>query len=143
LRFFLDTNILIYYLSPLSPFYPATKQTLRRLIASGSMFFIAPQTLYEFWVMATRPEVNGGLGFPPEKARREIHLLLRRFQLLDDSVADWSDIINLAVAEGIIGRRIHDARIIAVMRAHGLTDVLSFDSDLDFFSGIHRIVPSE
>jgi predicted nucleic acid-binding protein len=141
--YLLDSNILIYSLSSLSPFYEATLATLARLGESGSILCIAPQSIYEFWVMATRPSINGGLGLNPAEARGEIEEFLERFQLLDDSFLTWSDIINLAVAEDVIGRRIHDARIVAVMRAHGLTDVLSFDSDLDFFSGIHRIVPSE
>jgi predicted nucleic acid-binding protein len=142
MKLFLDTNILVYSLSPLSIFYLAVVKTLDRLGKAGAIFYIAPQTIYEFWVVATRPVVNGGLGYSPSVTRRAIRYFIEKYNLLDDNFATMDDALDLAEAEGVTGRRIHDARLVAVMRAHGIRNVLSFDSDMDGFSGIQRHVPT-
>jgi len=138
----LDSNVLIYLLQRRSPFHRQTVETLRRLALKGATFFMAPQTIYEFWVMATRPIVDGGLGYDPAAARGEIQRFLLRYQLLDDTRFTWLEVIDMAVSENIIGRRIHDARLVAIMKAHGLAEVVSFDRDFDGFAGITRIVPT-
>ena len=140
-RLLLDSNILVYLYAVLSPFHAATRATIRRLLARGAILYTTPQALYEFWVMATRPQADGGLGFDPAPARAEIRRILHRYPALDDSLVTWEDVIDLAVSDGVIGRRIHDARMAAVMHAHGVSDVLSFDRDMDGFKGIKRHEP--
>ena len=134
----IDTNILIYLYDVASPHHAAARALLRALFGQGMRFRLAPQVLYEFWVMATRPIADGGLGFHRVAARREIQDLAARYPMLDDSMVTWDEVIDLAVAEGVVGRRIHDARMIAVMRRHGVADVASFDAAMDGFSGIRR-----
>ena len=116
MRIFLDSNILVYLLATLSPYHRATVTTVQRLTNQGVLLAIAPQSIYEFWVAATRPTSDGGLGYDPATARSQIHRFVQRFRLLDDSILAWSDVIDLAVTEGVLGRRIHDARLVALMR---------------------------
>ncbi len=67
---------------------------------------------------------------------------VQRYPLLEDARISWSDILDPAVVAEIRGKRIHDARLVALMRASGLTDILSFDSHMDAFEETPRHVPT-
>lgn len=53
---------------PTSPFYPDSVRATNELRLRGDTPCIVPQSLYEFWVVATRPLANRGLGLTPAQA---------------------------------------------------------------------------
>jgi predicted nucleic acid-binding protein len=94
---------------------------------------VAPQCVYEFWVVATRPVVNNGFGKSPAEANELLEQILNTFQQYDDPpgiVDEWQ---RLCVAYQIVGKRAHDARIVAYMRGHGIAELLTLNSE-DFRS---------
>ncbi len=64
-------------------------------------------------------------------ARQEIDRLHTQFPLLDDTADVFGHWVSLVTAFQVIGRRVHDARLVAVMLAHGITHLLTFNH-LDF-----------
>jgi predicted nucleic acid-binding protein len=66
----LDTNILLYLANAAAPEHAAAKASVTRMLASGDRLTVAPQVLFEFWSVATRPVSANGLGnatdFPVE-----------------------------------------------------------------------------
>jgi predicted nucleic acid-binding protein len=141
-RILLDTNFLTRSAEPGSPQYGAAIQTLDRLMAEGHELCVVPQNLYEFWVVATRPAAQNGLGLSIAQAEGEVQRLLRSFLLLDDPpglVNEWRRLVN---THACVGKVAHDARLVAAMVLHRIVDLLTFNAgDFHRFSGLSVQVP--
>jgi hypothetical protein len=55
-----------------------------KLQASGDRLVIVPQNIYEYWVVATRPIANNGLGFSAKHTESTVDAFLETFSLLRD-----------------------------------------------------------
>jgi predicted nucleic acid-binding protein len=139
----LDTNILLR-LSELShPHHPIAVQSLRRLAAAGHTFCIASQTVSEFLAVATRSAADRGLGMDPTSAEAELDKLISSLDTLYDSPATLLESRKLLVAHQVIGKSVHDAKLVAAMKANGINDILTFNGrDFIWYSGINVIEPS-
>jgi len=124
-RLLLDTNILVFLASPASQRHAVAERAVERLIRSGCKPVLSPQVIYEFWCAATRPAAANGLGWPVADVCRAIDGFRREFDVLHDSpqVLDlWLDIV---VAHNLKGKRIHDAHLLATMKANGVSRLLT------------------
>jgi predicted nucleic acid-binding protein len=146
MRVLLDTNILTRGIQPDSPLHTSVKQTIPVLHARGDVLCLFPQNLYEFWVVCTRPVGENGLGLTTAEAAIELDRARNLFQLLSDGdeaglLTEWERLIK---AHDVKGKRAHDARLVAGMRLHGLTHILTFNAaDFARFPGIHAITPEQ
>jgi predicted nucleic acid-binding protein len=104
------------------------------LAAQGQRLVIVPQNLYEFWAVATRksglpPAGQNGLGMTPDQASLWLRYFQRRFTLLPDReelFPHWHDLVRTL---GVTGLKSHDARLVASMQCHGITQLLTFNAD--------------
>ncbi len=132
-----DTNVLIRLANASDSSYPVALAAVGALKALGDDLRIVPQSLYEFWVVGTRPTANNGLGMTTAACGTEIDKLEAAFPLLHDLpslVAEWK---ALVVAHDCKGKIAHDARIVAAMRTHGITRILTFNgADFQRYSGL-------
>jgi predicted nucleic acid-binding protein len=139
----LDTNILIRLAQPTDPAHGIARTAVAKLQGTRRSPGIVPQNLYEFWVVATRPVAGNGLGLTVPECHAEIVRLKTLFPLrLDDPaiVGVWE---VLVVAHDCKGKVAHDARLVAAMQTHGLTDILTFNTgDFARFPGIVAIDPA-
>jgi predicted nucleic acid-binding protein len=143
MQILLDANILSRLCDSASFHHPIAIDAVRNLTALGHELVIIPQSLYEFWVMATRPTQNNGLGFSVEECDAEIAKNLKLFSLLNDSTDLFSNWRRLVRDYSCKGKIAHDSRYVAAMNCYGLTHILTFNlSDFSRFSGILRIDPS-
>jgi predicted nucleic-acid-binding protein len=60
-----DTDVLLRLLQPQHPQYSTAAKAVAELRQQRVDLCIAPQNLVEFWVVATRPVANNGLGMSP------------------------------------------------------------------------------
>lgn len=136
----LDTNLLGRATDSADPQCAPARRAMQTLLAKGERLIIVPQSLYEFWAVATRkpgrpPGGQNGLGMTPEQASQWLRFFQRRFTLLPDReelLACWHDLVKTL---GITGLRSHDARLVAAMRTYGITRLLTFNaSDFKPFS---------
>ncbi|HUO09611.1 MAG TPA: hypothetical protein VM008_14975 [Phycisphaerae bacterium] len=58
-----DTNVLVRLTNGLDPQRNLAKTAIARMLKDNQQLVNAPQCLYEFWVINTRPETDKGLGF--------------------------------------------------------------------------------
>ena len=102
------------------------------------------QNLIEFWSVASRPIEANRLGWSVETVRQEIDRLLALFPLLDDTADVFTHWLQLVSTYRVIGRRVHDARLVAAMLTHGVTHLLTFNRD-DFrqFAMITVVTPMD
>ncbi|HKF46550.1 MAG TPA: hypothetical protein VKB38_04280 [Terracidiphilus sp.] len=68
----LDTNILIRLMQPHSAQAGVALRALEALRLAGENLNIDSQNLFEFWVVATRPAGENGLGLTIEQAAAEL-----------------------------------------------------------------------
>jgi predicted nucleic acid-binding protein len=136
--YLLDTNVLLRSSDPNSPLQALADTSVTRLLRRSDQLYITSQNIIEFWVVATRPAQVNGLGWSVEQTRTEIELILNQFPQLEETPQIFPHWFNLVTSYQLQGKRVHDARLVAVMLAHGVTHLLTFNPD-DFRS-IHEIV---
>lgn len=139
-----DTNILIRIAEPQHPQNPIAIQSVERLLAVGELLHLVPQNIYEFWVVATRPLDQNGLGMSVEIAAAKIDELLASHLLLSDLPAIFPRWRELVTGHACKGKPAHDARIVAAMNIHGIDRLLTFNvKDFKRFAGITVVDPAE
>lgn len=135
--YLLDTNVVMRLCNPSDVQHQLATDAISRLLTQADECWLVAQVIVEFWVVATRPTEVNGLGWTIEQTRSTIDQLLDRFPLLEESPQIFPNWLNLVTNSKVMGKRTHDARIIASMLANGITNILTFNpSD---FTGISNI----
>jgi predicted nucleic acid-binding protein len=137
MRILLDTNILIRLAEVAHPHHQVARAAVDRIEISDHDPCIVPQIAYEYWVVVTRPLSENGLGLTPAAADRAIDLWKGLFTMLLDERGVYSTWRELVQQTGVIGKRAHDARLVAAMLRHGLTHILTFNAQ--HFQHFHAI----
>jgi predicted nucleic acid-binding protein len=140
----LDANILCRMAQPGHAHHRAATDATDVLQLRGDIVCLIPQTLYEFWVVATRPTAVNGLGLPVAAVDAEVQRLQSIFPTLYDSMTVFREWLQLVSAHQVSGRSAHDARLVAAMAAHGLTHLLTFNTpDFAPLPRRHRTAPDD
>jgi predicted nucleic acid-binding protein len=135
--YLLDTNILLRIAQPRHPAHQEARECVRALLRKKQAVVLVPQVLVEFWVVATRPVANNGLGFSIEDARRKIEAAQDFFPLALDTNTLFREWLRLIEVYRVSGVSAHDARIVAAaMRTHSIQNLVTLDSsDFKRFDG--------
>jgi predicted nucleic acid-binding protein len=123
-----DTNILLRRTQPDHPSHTLAVESVARLLAAGELVYFTLQNISEFWNVATRPTANNGLGFSASLALREIEIIERFLTILPDSPAVYGEWKRLVVRHGVLGSKVHDAKLAATMNVHGVRRILTFNT---------------
>lgn len=126
-----DTNVILRWVQPSHPMHPLASDSTELLRKRGHELCVFPQCLYEFWVVATRPVKDHGLGLEMPNVVIELNRILALFTLLTDISAVFPEWIHLVCTHNVKGKPAHDARIAAAMNVHAVTHLLTFN-DRDF-----------
>lgn len=140
----LDTSVLLRFLQANHPQLRSIRAALAALARRGRTFHIVPQNLVEFWVVATRPTAQNGMGLSASQTAAELAWLRRTFVLLPETHAIFAVWESLVSKYQVLGKPAHDARLVAAMQVHGLTAILTFDrSGFSRFTEIEVVSPEE
>ncbi len=140
----IDTSTLLRTLQPRHAQHEAATRALEVLPKQGRELHIVPQNLIELWVVATRPVEQNGLGLSPAAAGTELRRLKSMLPLLPETPALYQAWESLVIQHQVSGKPAHDARLVAAMRVHGLTTILTFDrSGFSRYPGIEVLHPSD
>ena len=99
----LDTNILLRLAVPTHPMHVVARDAVIKLQANGDRLVLVPQNIYEYWVVATRPIPNNGLGFSTKHTESTVNALLETFSLLRDERGIfplWQDLVRSIAITG-------------------------------------------
>lgn len=100
---------------------------VRELHRRGEVLHITPQVMVEFRNIATRPTAINGLGL----SAVDTEVLAATFEVRFPLLAETPDIFPawkaLVGALGVIGKQVHDARLLAVCHVHGMSHLLTFN----------------
>ena len=137
-----DTNILLRLADTPSPQNPTAARAVAGLFREGHDVFITAQNIIEFWAVATRPRENNGFGWTCERARAEVRAVRTKFPLLLDGPEIFARWIQLMESTAVSGKRAHDARLVAVLKSHGIDHLLTFNGgDFSLFTDISIVDP--
>ena len=142
MSFAVDTNVLLRSIDDGHAAQPVVNEGLLTLRSQGETLSIFPQNLIEFWVVAKRPIANNGLGWSVDRGKVELENLKYLFVVLahtDVVFAEWE---RLVVHYRVAGKQAHDAHLVAAMLVHGITHLLTFNTnDFKRFSEIMVVNP--
>jgi predicted nucleic acid-binding protein len=137
-----DTNVLLRSIDVGHAAQPIAQNAMIRLGRDRESFSIFSQNLIEFWAVATRPVANNGLGLSIAQTGEELTNLKRLFTLLPDTADILPEWEQLVVKHQVLGKQAHDARLVAAMKVHHVTHLLTFNTeDFKRFSEITVVNP--
>jgi predicted nucleic acid-binding protein len=125
--YLVDTPLLLRIANPSDPQYPVADAAVSRLQVRGEALHIAPQNLIEFRNGATRPIEANGLGLPPSVVEAQAEAFEQKFLLLPETPDIYPAWKALVQAAGVVGKQVHDARLVAVCHVYGITHILTFN----------------
>lgn len=128
MSYLIDTSVLGRLANTIDPFYPTATRAVVELHRRGETLNIAPQCLIEFRNIATRPAALNGLGLPIPDAEAKAAGFEATFPLLPETPDIYPAWKALVVALGVVGKQVHDARLVAVCHVHGVTHLLTFNN---------------
>jgi predicted nucleic acid-binding protein len=144
MRVLIDTNVILRFTQAANPSHALARAALTQLSKSEHELCLVPQSIYEYWVVATRPVAVNGFGMSVADADRQIQELLQNFTLLRDERGIYSRWYDLVVTHNVQGKQAHDTRLAAAMERHGVKNLLTFNkSDFARFPAIVALSPDE
>lgn len=137
-----DTNVLLRSVEPLHGMHVAAVNALIASTEKYGSVCVLPQNLIEFWNVATRPADRNGLGWTPIVTEDEVSRFESIFEVLPDSQAIYAEWRTLVRDNSVLGKQVHDARIVAAMNVHGISKLLTFNvSDFKRYQHVTLIDP--
>jgi predicted nucleic acid-binding protein len=139
-----DSGILLRLLEPTDPFYIAVDRSVKAIHFRGDRIVIAPQNVAEFWNVCTRPATaRGGYGLSIAETDRRLSMLEAVFAVLSELPTAYPIWRSLVVTHSVQGKQVHDARLVALMQAHGISHILTLNgSDFTRYPSITPIDPA-
>jgi len=109
---------------PASPFHDAVKPRLAELEASGSELWTSRQVLREFLAVMSR---GTGLSAAPPMAEllADVEHFSNRLFIAEDGPAVTQQLAQLLSTVSCAGKQVHDANIVATMKANGIRRLLT------------------
>jgi hypothetical protein len=137
-----DTNILVYAHREDSPFHAVASRRVRDLAEGRLPWAIPWPCVHEFLGVVTHPRVYQP-PTPLSLALATVDGWLEAPTLLMLAETDdyWPHLRSLVTAGKIAGPRMHDARIAALCRLHGVRELWSADRDFSRFADVKVVNP--
>jgi len=125
--YLLDTSILARLANNNDINHARAVQAVERLHRTGESLFVSPQNYIEFWNVATRPQSSNGLELQPAAVHGLIDAFEKRFLLAEESPAIYPALRELLGLVEVVGKQVHDARLVAICHAHRISHLLTFN----------------
>lgn len=132
-----DTNLLVYAHREDSPWHDSAYARIVELAEGRAPWAIPWPCLDEFLAIVTHP----GIFAPPTPLAAavdqvEAWLEAPSLVLLSESEGYWSELRAALQAGRVVGAQVHDARVAALCRLHGVRELWTADRDFGRFPGL-------
>jgi predicted nucleic acid-binding protein len=127
MAYLIDTSILARLANTADVHYPVAVRAVLELHRRGEALHVTPQNLVEFRNAATRPVAQNGLGLTAAEAMTRASIFEAAFTLLvetPDIYPAWKTLVD---AMGVIGKQVHDARLVICCHVQGISHLLTFN----------------
>jgi uncharacterized protein len=137
-----DTNLLVYAHRRDSAHYVVACPRIRELAQAAAPWAIPWPCMHEFFAVVTNARVFQPPSTPTEAVDQiDAWLESPSLVLLTETERHWVELRALVTAGHITGGRVHDARIAAICRQHGVRELWSADRDFSRFPGLRTVNP--
>jgi len=132
-----DSNILVYSVREDSPWHRAALDCVRQLAEGEAPWAIPWPCIHEFLAVVTHPRIYR----PPTQVQDALRQVERWMEsptllLIGEGPGYWEHLRTLVAAGKVIGPLVHDARVAAVCRFHGVGELWTVDRDYSRFAGL-------
>jgi predicted nucleic acid-binding protein len=127
MAYLLDTNLLVRLGNTLDAQHTVAAGAVFELHRRGELLHITPQVLIEFRNVATRPTALNGLGLSLVAAEAKAAVFQATFPLLAETPDIYPAWKVLVESLGVVGKQVHDARLVAVCHANGVSHLMTFN----------------
>jgi len=133
----IDTNVLVYAHRRDAPFHAAAAAAVRGAAEGPAPWGIPWPCVHEFLAVTTHPRIFSVPSTTVE-ARRQVDAWLASptLRLLGESGDHWHHLAELLERGKVVGPKVHDARIAAICRSHGVGELWTVDRDFSRFAGM-------
>lgn len=128
LTYLVDTNVLVRYLEESDARHTAAVDAIEGLTAQGHTLYLTSQSIIEFWAVASRPTDVNGLGWDLARCNVALPLLMAALEFLPDTAAIFEEWQRLVTTYSVSGVQVHDTRLVAVMKTHNISGILTFNT---------------
>jgi predicted nucleic acid-binding protein len=126
------TGILLRVFVKADPLNRSIRDALRKLRIENEELVTTFQNVAEFCNVSTRPvSARGGYGIPMTKVGMRVRFVERICRVLFENERSYSIWKNLVTKYDVSGVAAHDARLVAMMKAHSIDQILTVN-DRDF-----------
>jgi predicted nucleic acid-binding protein len=140
--YLVDSNVLLRWVKPDDHDYPLIVSAIDVILQRDAVLCYTSQNVAEFWNTCTRPLDRNGYGLTPAETDRRARLFEDNLRLLPDSLAIHLEWRRLLVIHEVSGVQVHDARLLAAMRVHGVKRILTFnEKDFARYADIEAVHP--
>lgn len=122
----IDTNMLLRSSQRVHPQSAIAARATNILDSKNEDLVVLPQNIVEFWAVATRPLSVNGLGLTVNQTILEVNRLSLLFELLPE-VPIHDEWLRLVTKYQVLGKNVHDARLVAAMIVNGIDSILTFN----------------
>ncbi|MCS6951478.1 MAG: PIN domain-containing protein [Bryobacterales bacterium] len=137
-----DTNILVHAHRAESPWHKTADRRLAELAEGGAPWAIPWPCLHEFLAIVTHPRICSP-PTPLPHALEQVACWLESptLNVLAELAGYWEILRDTLAGSRVTGPRVHDARIAALCRQHGVRTLWSADRDFTRFAGLRVVNP--
>lgn len=137
-----DTNILVYAHREDSPFHEAAYRRVAELAEGPVSWAIPWPCLHEFLAVVTHPRIYAP-PTPLDLALDQVTAWLESptLVMLTESQTHWGTLRAMLSDARVAGPQVHDGRIAALCRQHGVRELWSTDRDFGRFGGLLTVNP--
>lgn len=134
----LDTNILVYAHRQEMPFHDRALAVIKSLSEGAQAWGITWPSIHEFLAVVTNPRVFI-VPTPMPKAWKFLDALEESpsLRLLSETNEHAAILRKMLQESGVVGPRVHDARIATLCLEHGAEVLLTADRDFSRFAGLN------
>ncbi|GGK60908.1 type II toxin-antitoxin system VapC family toxin [Ornithinimicrobium pekingense] len=137
-----DTNLLVYAHRTDSPHHARASEILHGLATGPRPWAVPWPCLHEFLAVVTHPRIYR----PPTAPALAVEAVqalvdVRTIQLLSETSDHLRILRGLIVTPGLVGPKVHDARIAAICLGHGVDALWSADRDFSWFPALRVVNP--
>mgnify|MGYP000712830502 CR=1 FL=1 len=138
----LDTNILVYAFHRDFEQHARALSALKSLVAGAEVWGIPSPCMHEFLATVTRKNylsqpatMHQGLSF--------LKVLQADYgcYVLAESARHFETLTRILTASGVVGAKVHDARIAAICSDHGVQELWTADRDFSYFPWLNTVNP--
>jgi predicted nucleic acid-binding protein len=140
---FVDTNVLVYANVARAPLHAEALTAIRTYHQAGATICTSRQVLREYLAVLSRPQ-SFTSPRPVATLIERVQYFESRFLVLEDGSQVTMHLLTLLEQLSIGGKQVHDANIVATMRAYGIGRLLTANvGDFARFAHLITLLPLE